>query len=451
LIEIGKEWPLAHGARRTASLFWTLGSILVLVWLVRGFLAVSQYSEALLITALAFGFLARAFRTNLSRGVTRAVSSFLGEMALASIFTIIVIWFLGWVASLQADSLPGVFASKVPSLAITALFGIASFIVGTASPRTRALTASGPALLMTQNSTTDMGETKLSVKSASIGLPVRKSRRTVGCVVTGDLNAVFETPMGTVNATIAGPVTTFGVPFRGEKASVAQVEKVTGKKLNELIQQTQVETSNMPLTHFRRDQSQESGDLPLSDVESQVDSPCSRLMQRLGAFSRDLDEDSEKWDGRQQWRRRGKLSSWWSLEGERDQSYISSTGDGVRAKWNGSTLDFRKGMMKLRVGSDGFTYSPRELETYTPLHTLSVTQDKVTLNTKRFTLDVIGTRVILRAEDGSKSTDSAQLARDLRALLADTAKKQISDVLEEQPIDLGEMISTTEEVLAKHG
>lgn len=106
--------------------------------------------------------------------------------------------------------------------------------------------------------------------------------------------------------------------------------------------------------------------------------------------------------------------------------------------------------MKLKVGSDGFTYTPQELETYTPLHTLRVTQDRVTLNTKSFTLDVIGSRVILRAEDGSKSTDSSLLARDLRALLADMAKKQVSDVLEGLPIELDEMLGGTEELLKKY-
>lgn len=106
--------------------------------------------------------------------------------------------------------------------------------------------------------------------------------------------------------------------------------------------------------------------------------------------------------------------------------------------------------MKLNVSSDGFSYSPNALETYTPLHTLRVTPDKVTLNTKKFTLDVIGTRVILRAEDGSKKTDSEQLAKDLRELLADTAKKQVSDVLGGQPIELDEMLSGTEELLEKY-
>ncbi len=74
----------------------------------------------------------------------------------------------------------------------------------------------------------------------------------------------------------------------------------------------------------------------------------------------------------------------------------------------------------------------------------------MTLNTKRFTLDVSGKRMILRTEDGSRRTDSEDLARDLRVLLAEMAKKQVSDVLEGQPIELGEMLSRTEELLKKY-
>jgi len=38
----------------------------------------------------------------------------------------------------------------------------------------------------------------------------------------------------------------------------------------------------------------------------------------------------------------------------------------------------------------------------------------------------------------------------LRALLSEAAKKQVKDVMEENPIDLVEMLTTTEEVLAKY-
>jgi hypothetical protein len=454
LIEIGKERTFPRGTRKASSFIGAISAILVLLWLVRGFLGLQQYSATLLIWAFALGFLAAAFKVETSRGAARAASSFFGELAYQSLAVIIFIFFLGWVAGLQSDALPAIFYSSVPYFVVALIvFGLLSAAAHGAMSASKGLKATNPALFLRQGSTVDMKGTKVSTKNDSIGLPVRKSMKNVGCVVTGDLSIVFETPMGAVNAVMAGPVTTFGVPFRGEKATDGQVQKATGKPLNELIKETRVETTMVgeaeievdlpPFVHLNRDQLVESVDIgPLSLRRG----PRGEVL-RIGPITIDAD-DSERWFGRY-WGKHGRFSAWWSLKGAQD-SYISSSGESIRAKWNGSSLELRQGFMKFKVGSDGFTYSSNELETYTPLHTLRVTKDKVTLNTKRFTLDVIGSHVILRTEDGSKSTDSVQLAKDLRDLLAVTAQKQVSDVLEGQPIELDEMLSGTDGLLKKY-
>jgi hypothetical protein len=76
--------------------------------------------------------------------------------------------------------------------------------------------------------------------------------------------------------------------------------------------------------------------------------------------------------------------------------------------------------------------------------------DKITLDTRKFTLKVSGDNVVFRTEDKTSRTESKALAHDLRALLTEAAKKQVKDVMEENPIDLVEMLTTTEEVLAKY-
>ena len=106
--------------------------------------------------------------------------------------------------------------------------------------------------------------------------------------------------------------------------------------------------------------------------------------------------------------------------------------------------------MKMAVGGDGFVYTPTELETYSPLHSLHVTQSKATLNTKKFTLNISGSRVIFRTESGSKSTDSSGLAKDLLQLLTETANKQVKSVMGGQPMELDDLLLGTEEVLKKY-
>ena len=106
--------------------------------------------------------------------------------------------------------------------------------------------------------------------------------------------------------------------------------------------------------------------------------------------------------------------------------------------------------MELSAGSDSFSYTPTEVKTASPLHSLQVMQDKITLDVRRFTLKVSGDTVLLRTESKTSRTESKVLANDLRSLLTETAKKQVKDVMEGSPIDIGEMLNTTEEVLAKY-
>jgi hypothetical protein len=131
-------------------------------------------------------------------------------------------------------------------------------------------------------------------------------------------------------------------------------------------------------------------------------------------------------------------------------AYVTTNGQRATAKWNGSVLSVGDGSMELSAGSDSFSYTPTEVKTASPLHSLQVTQDKITLDVRKFTLKVSGDTVVLRTESKTSRTESKVLANDLRSLLTETAKKQVKDVMEGSPIDIGEMLNTTEEVLAKY-
>ena len=54
--------------------------------------------------------------------------------------------------------------------------------------------------------------------------------------------------------------------------------------------------------------------------------------------------------------------------------------------------------------------------------------------------------VVIAAQRVSTTSDFVHL----RALLTQAVKQQVKDVMEENPIDLVEMLNTTEEVLAKY-
>ena len=445
MIEIGRERRSAFFTRRAASAFGSMAALLLLVWLVRGFLSISSYSTDLLVASFGLIFLSRAFSTRTRSGAGRAVSSFLGNVAIGCIIVVIAIWFLGWVASLQSSPLPSGFTNAIPDLVIVAIStGLLAYAVRELTPRRENPFAGGPAILVRADSSAKAGKTTLSAKADTIALPVTKWGRTVGCVLFGDVKASFETPMGPVTASYTRPVTTFGIPFRGDRAGRNDVSRLTGKDTNQLIQEAQLDPKmtrvdgfghsvDLPFVHVREDSFGESVDVGPISVREGPDGDS----VRIGPWEFNSKEGSDR-------------HSSWLARGAQDSSYLRVSGEEASAKWNGSSLWMKGDSMKLTVGADGFHYSPTEVRTFSPLHTLHVANQKMTLDTRKFTLNVTAERVVLRAESGSKSTDSPALAQDLRTLFTEEAKKHIQDVMKGVPIDLDEMLSSTEEVLKKY-
>jgi hypothetical protein len=423
-----------------------MSALLLLVWLVRGVLSISQYSEDILLSSFALVLLSRAFSTRTRLGAGRAVSSFLWNLAAGCILILIAIWFLRWVASVQGAAFPSVIYSQVPDLVVAAvLTGLLAYAVRELTPRRENPLASGPPILVRAGSAVTAGKTTLSAKTDTIALLVKRSGRTIGSILLGDVKSSFETPMGTVTATFAKPVTTFGIPFRGAKAGKDDVSRLTGKDVDQLIKEARIDTTttqglngaihsvDLPFVHVREDWFGESVDVGPISVRK---GPAGETV-RIGPFRYDSEEDGDR-----------KAS--WFARGDQGSSFLSVSDEGVSAKWNGSSLWLKGDSMKLTTGADGFFYSPTEVQTFSPLHTLHVLRQKVTLNTKKFALDITDDRVVLRAEDGSKSTDSKALAQGLRDIITEEAKKHVRDVIEGVPIDLDEMLASIEEVLKKH-
>jgi hypothetical protein len=451
LIEIGREPRLTSAFRRLSEVMGGMAALVLLVWLIRGLVGIQPYSLYLLLASFGFIFLGRVFDTKTNAGAGRAVSSFLWNLTAVSIIVVLLIWFLGWIAGIQSDVLPPVVSSKIPDLVIAAVVtGLGAYAAGKLSRGPRYATASQHAFVINEGKGPSMGEAKLSVKHDTVGLPIKRSGLTFGCVLLGDVSASFETPMGMVSASLGSPVTTMGIPFQGNRIGDAEAVKLTGKTPKQLASETEVD----PTIRFRRHDwgrhgHYESVDLPFihvheDGVEEVVEVGPIKVREgpggghvKLGPFEFDS-EGKPNYYGR------------WLAKGAGD-SYVRRDGREVSAKWNGSSLSLDGNSMALTVGSDSFSYSPTEVKTSSPLHTLRVTQDKVTLDTRKFTLNISGDKVILRREDKTTSTDSKALAGDLRTLLTETAKSQVRDVMEGAPIDLSEMLTSTEEVLSKHG
>jgi hypothetical protein len=419
LIEIGRDSKVSLATRRIAGTLAGVSMLLGLIWLIRGLIGLQPYSVSLLLAAFGLFFVGRVFRAETKSGAGRAIVSLLWNFLAAFVGIILTIWIFGWVASLQSDVFPTTVSRWVPDLAVAAITaGLGAYALQKLGLARR---WGVPPFLVAEGKGPTMEGTRLTVKHDTVGMPINREGRTIGCVLLGEVSTSFKTPMGMVSASLPGPVTTVGVPFQGRKATDDEVVKMTGKSQNQLSIETASRADDLDVGRIR-----------LRDG-------CMGDRWKVGPLIFDWDGDGEHHPKER-----------WLAKGTGSNAYVTTNGHRSTAKWNGSSLVVGDGSMELSAGSDSFSYSPTEVRTASPLHTLQVTQDKIMLDIRKFTLKVSGDTVILRTEEKTSRTESKVLANDLRSLLTETAKKHVRDVMEGNPIDFGEMLTTTEEALAKY-
>jgi hypothetical protein len=226
-----------------------MSAILALVWLIRGPLGIQQYSASILLAGIGLFFLGRVFRTETNSGAGKAVASFLWNLTAAFVGIILSIWILGWVASLQSDVYPTIISSRVPYLAVVAITaGLGAYAVQKLG-LTRKWTATP--FIVAEGKGPTMERTKLSVKQDTVGMPIRREGRTIGCVLLGEVSTSFKTPMGMVSASLLGPVTTVGIPFQGKTASSDEVVKMTGRSPNQLFVESSGRADDLDVGRIR--------------------------------------------------------------------------------------------------------------------------------------------------------------------------------------------------------
>ena len=391
--------------------------LLGIVWLIRQPVGLEQYSINLLLIGFGLFFLGRLLRTETNSGVGRTLVTLLWNLAGVFVGLTLTTLVFGWIASLQSETFPATILGWVPDFVIGAIVaGFSAFALQRSNLAKRTLTP----FLVTEGRGPTMQGTKLVVKQDTVGMPIRREGRTIGCVLLGEVSTSFKTPMGMVSAFLPGPVTTVGIPFQGRTVTRDEAFKMTGKGPEQLIDETKSHAQDLDVGRIR------------------IRDGCMGDRWKIGPLIFDWDGEGEH-HPKERWLAKGTGSE-----------YVTTDGHRSTAKWNSSSLSLGDGSMELSVGSDSFSYTPTEIKTASPLHSLHVSQDKITLDTRKFTLKVSGDNVVFRTEDKTSRTESKALAHDLRSLLTETAKKQVKNVMEETPIDLVEMLSTTEEVLAKY-
>src|SRR5467141_4060830 len=291
--------------RRIAGTFSGLSALLALVWLIRGPLGIQSSSTTLLLTAFGLFFAGRVLRTETNSGVGRALVSFLWNLTAAFVGIILSIWILGWIASLQSSVFPTMISGWVPDLVIGVIAtGLGAYAVQKSGLARRAATP----FLVAEGRGPTMEGTKLTVKQDTVGMPIRREGRTIGCLLLGEVSSSFKTPMGMVSASLLGPVTTVGIPFQGRKVTNDEVVKMTGKSANQLSAETASRADDLDVGRIR-----------LRDG-------CMGDRWKIGPLIFDWDGDGEH-HPQERWLAKGVGTA-----------YVTTNGQRATAKWNGSVL-----------------------------------------------------------------------------------------------------------------
>jgi hypothetical protein len=409
-------------------------------------LGISAYSLDLLLAVLAFAFVGMVLRTKANRGAVRAVSNFFLNIFGFCVIAVILIWVLGWLASLQHSSIPAVLPHYIPDLVIAALVAvILSYLIRQFAPKSSRVQMVGRPMLVSSGSSTKLERARITAATDGVAVPLGQEYKDLGYVLMCDVQIVLDTPMGARQMTLKSPVSIYGVPLPAKRINERAAQEITGKSWQEIFEAARSALPesgtivgstvvDLPFIHVR-----ENGDEEMVQVGPiNVKSDRSGEHVKIGPFEFDDDGEHSK-----------KSSDWYLISAS--GSTLASRNKKIYARWNGSSMLLKDDYMRLRAGSDRFEYDPQEVITSSPLHKLRVTKNNVSLETARFTITIQEGKVVVREQNGKmKSSDSEELASDLKSAFRDLAAKQVKDVMACEPIDFGELLEKTEEVLQRY-
>jgi hypothetical protein len=433
-------------ARRLASFFDLAFVVLLLAWLARRLMGIGAYSEPVLLLAFASLFLGRVLRTRVGMGVVRAFSSLSWNLAVFCVVSIITLWLLGWAASLQGESLPPFLENQVPSLALAAIaLGLGSIALRQIAPRdARPRVERSPRVLM-GNVRIPLGRVILTTKTENVLFPVTRFGRNVGSIGFGEIQAQLETPLGPMSMKIRGPYILYGISLKGQPAAEQDVQRITGRATESLRDEaeriapqllsrfrTRFETVDLPFVHVHEDGVWKAVDVGPIHVE---EGPVGEEI-RVGPITVISDRASD-------------VPGRWGISNVSGTVLILTRRHSLQARWDGMSLKMDGNMMRLRIGEEGFEYSPNHVRTRSPLHALVISEAHASLSARGFTIRVLPEGITVRTEGKVKTLNSPELASELREVLAEEAKRHIQNIMEGLPMEVDSTFRRVERVLGE--
>lgn len=189
-------------ANKLSSVFSTFVLILILVWLLRGLLQISQYSSYIVYAVILFMLLSKLLQVKIDEGIAGFISSLTSSIGLLSV-EVGILFFIGGYFGLEQE-----FSRyTLPLFVAGILLLILSWRLGVIVPIRR--TTLKKEIYSFEDKGMQLDENLKIRTEELLGLPIELGNMLVGCVAIKDLDLDINTTLGKILVPVKAPAIIF--------------------------------------------------------------------------------------------------------------------------------------------------------------------------------------------------------------------------------------------------
>lgn len=410
----------------------TLVLVLIIVWLLRGPLQVSQYSSYIVHTVVLLMLFSKLLRVKVSEGVVSFVSSFISAIGWFAL-EVSVMFFIGGYLGLEQEFT----RYTLPLFVAGIILLIFSWNLGVIVPIKRTALKKEVYLFETKGI---QSSDNLKIRTEEfIGLPIEFGNMLVGCVTLKDLDLDINTTLGKISLLVRAPALIFSSNLnKKRKVRDASTEEYESARSFYISKKSEEKKSIVKLPFI---EVEEYGDF----YESVRFGPI-RISEENGESTVSITPFVHITESGKRKRKalvlsNGKKKVMVRLDGKK----VKASWDGWRLVTDGESYTF------LRKGSVYAKDSIGELVLKTMNYTLKVSENSVSVSIPG--VELTATPQLLVISSGSKfqKVEDKEISKRFIETVARIIRNQISDLLNGIEPDITDVYNGIDSVLKKIG
>jgi len=415
-----------------AYIFSTLALILIIVWLLRGTLQVSQYSSYIVYAVVLFMLFSKLLQVKISEGIAGFISSFASSIGSLAV-EVSVMFFIGGYLGLEQEFT----RYTLPLFVAGIVLLILSWRLGVIVPIRR--TTLKKEIYSFECKGMQLGE-NLKIRTGELlGLPIEFGNMLVGCVAIKDLDLDINTTLGKILVPIKAPAVIFSSSLsKKDKVREASVEEYESARNLYISKKSEEKKSVVKLPFI---EVEEYGDFyesvrfgPIRVHEENGESTIS-----ITPFIHVVESGKRK-------------EKALVLSDNKNKAMVKLDGKKVKASWNGwrlvtdgeSYTFLRKGSVYAKDSIDGLMLK-------TMNYMLKVSESSVSVDIPGVKLVATPQLLILSSGNRSQKVENKEISKRFIETVARIIRNQVSDLLNGIEPDIADVYAGIDSILKEIG